>query len=179
MDYLIKGETLTDIANAIRSKTKKTAPIPASDMDQEIMSIVSGGTDVSDTTVTVSNVEKGKYFYDRNGVKREGSVEYGVIKFENVQIPQGSREITKTASSGFSTGTLRIGPISYGYQITNAFAANQRLSVDNARFPNFSLQINASVINSYTVQIKATVDSEMTGSGGYIIKTIYVPYMHR
>lgn len=38
-DYLIKGETLTDIANAIRSKTGGTDDIKAKDMASSIQSI--------------------------------------------------------------------------------------------------------------------------------------------
>lgn len=42
-DYLIKGETLTDIANAIRGKTGSTSTIKAQDFATEIEGIQAGG----------------------------------------------------------------------------------------------------------------------------------------
>ena len=42
-DYLIKGETLTDIANAIRGKTGSTSPIRTQDFATEIEGIQAGG----------------------------------------------------------------------------------------------------------------------------------------
>lgn len=41
--YIIKEETLTDIANAIRFKTGKSDPITPLEMPEEILSISGGG----------------------------------------------------------------------------------------------------------------------------------------
>lgn len=46
MDYLIKEETLTDIADAIRGQTGDVNPIAVSDFASEISSIVGGGSHV-------------------------------------------------------------------------------------------------------------------------------------
>lgn len=52
-EYLIQGETLTDIANAIREKTGGTDPIPTSDMAGLIAAIeAGGGTRIVTGTVT-------------------------------------------------------------------------------------------------------------------------------
>lgn len=70
---LITESYLTNIANAIRSKTGKSATLTPAQMAPEINSI-SIGTDVSDTTAAAANVLTGKYFYTSSGVKTQGTI---------------------------------------------------------------------------------------------------------
>lgn len=70
---LITESYLTNIANAIRSKTGKSATLTPAQMAPEINSI-SVGTDVSDTTAAAANVLTGKYFYTSSGVKTQGTI---------------------------------------------------------------------------------------------------------
>lgn len=65
-DYLIKGETLTGIADAIRRKTGSTEDIKAKDMESTIDSI-STGTDTSDATVTADEIFAGEVAYGPDG----------------------------------------------------------------------------------------------------------------
>lgn len=65
-DYLIKGETLTGIADAIRRKTGSTEDIKAKDMESNIDSI-STGTDTSDATVTADEIFAGEVAYGPDG----------------------------------------------------------------------------------------------------------------
>lgn len=51
-NYVIKGETLTDIADAIRSKISSTDPINPSDMAENINKINGGGSFVETVTGT-------------------------------------------------------------------------------------------------------------------------------
>lgn len=65
-DYLIKEETLTDIADAIRSKTGSNENIKAKDMASSIQNI-STGTDISDATAVSSDIMLGKTAYVADG----------------------------------------------------------------------------------------------------------------
>lgn len=65
-DYLIKGETLTNIADAIRSKTGSTEDIKAKDMASTIETI-STGTDTSDATATADEIFAGETAYTADG----------------------------------------------------------------------------------------------------------------
>lgn len=55
-DYVIKGQTLTDIADAIRSKTGGSSPIDVSDFATEIENIPSGS---NATLVSAQSVNRG------------------------------------------------------------------------------------------------------------------------
>ena len=65
---------VTDVANAIKTKSEITRKITPSEFDTLISSIETG-VDVSDTTATASDVEEGKYFYTSAGVKTLGTKE--------------------------------------------------------------------------------------------------------
>lgn len=56
-DYVIKDTTLSDIANAIRSKTGKTGQIRTDAMKDEIMSISSGGSGEEDTYILYNGLK--------------------------------------------------------------------------------------------------------------------------
>lgn len=47
-EYLIKDSTLTEIADAIRTKTGSTDTITANNMANKILTIVSGGSTIED-----------------------------------------------------------------------------------------------------------------------------------
>lgn len=62
-EYLIQGETLTGIADAIRGKTGGTDPVAVSDMAAQIVGIQAGGGDIDalikrSTTEIESNVDR-------------------------------------------------------------------------------------------------------------------------
>lgn len=59
-------EFLTEIANAIRSKTGASNPIPAPNFAQEILGIQTG-TDTSDATATAADILSGKTAYGASG----------------------------------------------------------------------------------------------------------------
>ena len=72
-DYLIKQETLTNIANAIRSETGTTAKINPDDMDTAISNIVTLSEGTADATAVAADLLNGKTAYV-NGNKISGSM---------------------------------------------------------------------------------------------------------
>lgn len=72
-DYLIKEETLTNIANAIRSETGTTAKINPDDMDTAISNIVTLSEGTADATAVAADLLSGKTAYV-NGNKISGSM---------------------------------------------------------------------------------------------------------
>ena len=72
-DYLIKEETLTNIADAIRSETGTTAKIDPDDMDTAISNIVTLKEGSADATAIAADLLSGKTAYV-NGNKITGSM---------------------------------------------------------------------------------------------------------
>ena len=90
MDYLIKEETLTDIADAIRSKTGESSPILVSDFSQEISSISASTWKVNmDFTGITDSYTVNGVTYDSNGAVFDGISDYIALPFihgNNVEI---------------------------------------------------------------------------------------------
>ena len=65
--YSIEDTTLTNIANAIRSKTGSSDGIKVEDYEESIMSIESGGSNIETCNVTIINnlIEPVDFFYVR------------------------------------------------------------------------------------------------------------------
>lgn len=92
--YIIEGDTLTGIADAIRNKTGETAAIPVSEMATKITNIGGGGIPMIDrpgliTNVTVSfEIPDGAivyYFKYEDGKILQDSAEYhGYMQLEHV-----------------------------------------------------------------------------------------------
>lgn len=76
-DYLISEETLTNIANAIRSKTGTTAKINPTNMNNNVGNIVTLNEGTIDATAIASDLLTGKTAY-ANGNKLTGTLIPGV-----------------------------------------------------------------------------------------------------
>ena len=103
-DYLTTDTELTSVANAIRTKGGTSASLvyPAGFVSA-IQNIPSGGTDVSDTTATASDVRTGKYFYTAAGVKTQGSIANGSATTPATTIT--ANPSISVSSSGLITAT--------------------------------------------------------------------------
>ena len=101
-DYLIKGETLTNIADAIRSKTGSTEDIKAKDMASTIETI-STGTDTSDATATADEIFAGETAYTADG-KVTGTFTIN----EEVAEQESLIQNIKTALEGKASATVRL-----------------------------------------------------------------------
>ena len=64
--YIIQKSTLTEIGDAIRSKTGGSEPIPVTSLAEEIVNLPTGG-DFTDATATASDIAKGKTAYVATG----------------------------------------------------------------------------------------------------------------
>lgn len=89
-DYLIKGETLTGIADAIRSKTGSSAPVAVSSMASQIAGIEAGGGGSSDVTI-IDSVDITLDFSHGNQVISAGTgyaVKKAIINKPATMIPE-------------------------------------------------------------------------------------------
>ena len=91
MDYLIKEETLTDIADAIRSKTSSQSSIMVSDFATEIQNIPSGGGSMNYSTTehVVGTWIDGSPVYEKTlyaagGVSGSFNIPHGVGNFDKL-----------------------------------------------------------------------------------------------
>ena len=82
MDYLIKEDTLTDIANAIRSKTSSQSSIMVSDFATEIQNIPTGGLPAGTWEDPLSTFSSGTTRYNLNNVVSGYYVDDGTLAVE-------------------------------------------------------------------------------------------------
>ena len=81
--YSIKSDTLTDIADAIRSKTGKSDKIEVEDYATEIESISgSGGEEINTGTCTIHIIppSTSNYYICRESVNNAGTVNYNISR---------------------------------------------------------------------------------------------------
>lgn len=90
--YLIYRSTLDEIADAIRTKTGKSDPIPVSLLKSEILSITGGGAQpqlyaptvsISDGILTIQDSEKNGAFTTEFDIYVNGELKATVVKNEN------------------------------------------------------------------------------------------------
>lgn len=136
--YIIEGTTLTNIANAIRSKTGNTEPIQVMEMASEISSISGGGTGGADlpslsNPALASDILSGKEAINSNGEKITGSI------------------VTKTSSNLTASGATVTVPAGY-------YASESTKSVSTI----------TQAIPSITVDGSGKITARATQRAGYV-----------
>lgn len=116
-DYLIQGETLRDIADAIREKTGSSEPMEVKDMADNINSI---GTGIElpelDNEGTAEDMLAGKQL-----INSQGSIVTGVIQTQAAKtVTPGANAQIVVAKNVYTTGEITVEAIPSNYEDVNA-----------------------------------------------------------
>lgn len=145
MAKIIQDKTLTDIANAIRSKTNSTDTMKPSDMPSKINSITTGITPTGDITLTDNNLYYNVEKYKR-AIAKIPEATYFKQLFENT-LEDFSYEGTDYKASVFTNHTgLKTVNAPYIWQLPiNAFYMCSNLT--SVYLPNLAGTIGTNVFN--------------------------------
>ena len=111
-DYLIKGETLTDIAEAIRAKTGKKEEIPVPDMASQIEGITGGGVGTQPAVIRPLEITKNGTYNANEGVDGYAPVTVNVAGgppvIEPLEITESGTYTAPEGVDGYSPVTVNI-----------------------------------------------------------------------
>lgn len=169
-DYLIKEETLTDIADAIRKKKDypSTTTFTPAQMATEISTIStgSGGSEIpSGLTATQEDVLSTKYFVGANGTKQQGSM----TNNGDVSVTLNASSPSYTIPLGYHDGAGKVS-MEEGYikpSGTYAITSNGN-AIDVKKYAYVNVAVPASgggsTDNSKLLQILARSVTELTAN---------------
>lgn len=184
-NYLIKGENLTSIANAIRSKTNKTDKLYPNEMAAEIISI-EGGIDTSDATATADEIFSGETAYV-NGSKVTGNFTINnelstqtdlISQIQSALEGKAAGGGGSSGSSGIETGTVKVvNSALMGTTISNIYYSylddNGNIISSFVNANNKTVTLENVIFNSVIVIIAYGSTMNVRVSVGYGEGTVY------
>lgn len=165
-------EFLTDIANAIRSKTGTSSPIPAPNFAQEILGIQTG-TDTSDATATAADILSGKTAYGAsgkiNGTITKRTASNLTASGATVSVPAGY--YASQASKSVATATQATPSISVSTSGLITASATQSAGYVSAGTKSATKQLTTQAATTIT---PGTTSKTAVSSGRYTTGTVTV-----
>lgn len=158
-EYLIKEETLTNIAESIRSKTGTTAKINPNDMDTTVSNIVTLSEGTADATAVAADLLTGKTAYVNGNkitgsIPNNGAVSQAINAGGSYIIPagyhNGSGKVTGNSLASQTSATAAAADIASGKtawvngsQVTGSLVKGNKVKTGYVNGPNsYSLTIS-------------------------------------